>query len=108
LRRAAGGEFYPCARQVRDGAGIRVLIATAIKTLAHAAEARKMRGRGCIVSAGAAPLARVLMLASTVLLAGCDLLQDATKDPWQGYAWQKEENRFECLCDRSRFPLDLP
>jgi hypothetical protein len=54
-----------------------------------------MRGRGCIVSAGAPLLARALTLASIVLLAGCDLLQDATTDPWQGYAWQKEEGRFE-------------
>src|SRR5262245_45662203 len=54
-----------------------------------------MRGRGCIVSTAAAPLARLLALTSALLLAGCDLLQDATQDPWQGYAWQKEEGRFE-------------
>jgi hypothetical protein len=51
-----------------------------------------MRGRGCIA---AALLARLLALAATALLAGCDLLPDATNDPWQGYAWQKEEGRFE-------------
>ena len=47
------------------------------------------------VTVGRAVLGRLLALASTVLLAGCDLLQDATSDPWQGYAWQKEDGRFE-------------
>ena len=47
------------------------------------------------VTVGRAVLGRLLALASTVLLAGCDLLQDATNDPWQGYAWQKEDGRFE-------------
>ena len=47
------------------------------------------------VTVGRAVLGRLLALASTVLLTGCDLLQDATSDPWQGYAWQKEDGRFE-------------
>src|SRR5262245_66301323 len=53
------------------------------------------RRRERLTRVGRAVPGRLLALALTVLLAGCDLLQDATNDPWQGYAWQKEDGRFE-------------